>query len=52
LDNANSHVPLADPIHGIFGATPAETMYAFCKGMIEVVTFLILDNVPKKQKAA
>jgi hypothetical protein len=39
LDNAYSHVPLADPICGIFGAMPVETMHAFCKGIIEVVTF-------------
>ncbi len=52
LDNAHNHVPLADPIRGILGAMPAETMHAFCKGVIEVVTFLVLDNVPKNQKAA
>ncbi len=52
LDKAFNHVPLADPIRGIFGATPVETMHAFCKGVIEVVTFLVLDYVPKKQKAA
>ncbi len=48
LDNTYDHVPLADPIRGIFGATPVKTMHAFCKDVIEVVTFLILDNVPKK----
>jgi hypothetical protein len=48
LDNTYNHVvPLADPIRGIFGATPVETMHAFHKGVIEVVTFLVLDNVPK-----
>jgi hypothetical protein len=52
LDNTFNHVPLADPIRGIFGATPVETMHAFRKGVIEVVTFLVLDNIPKKQKAA
>jgi hypothetical protein len=36
LDNTNYHVPLADPIHGIFGATPVETMHAFCKGVSEI----------------
>ena len=41
------HVPLADPIRGIFGATPVETMHAFRKGVIEVVTFLVLNNIPK-----
>ena len=43
-------MPLAGPIRGIFGATPVEIMHTFCKGVIEVVTFLVLDNVPKKQK--
>jgi hypothetical protein len=52
LDNAYNHVPLADPIRGIFGATPVETMHAFRKGVIEVVTFLVLNNIPKRQKAA
>jgi hypothetical protein len=52
LDNTYNHVPLADPIRGIFGATPVETMHAFRKGVIEVVTFLVLNNIPKRQKAA
>jgi len=44
---------LADPaVRGIFGATPVETMHAFCKGMIEMVTFLVLENVPTSKKAA
>ena len=42
---------LADPVHGIFGATPVQTMHAFRKGMIEMETFLVLDNVPASQKA-
>ena len=52
LDNAYNHVPLADPTRGIFGATPVETMHAFLKGVIEVVIFLVLDNVPKRHEAA
>ena len=52
LDNTYNHVPLADPIRGIFGATPVETMHAFRKGVIEVVTFLVLNNIPKRKKAA
>ena len=52
LDKAYNHVPLADPIRGIFGAMPVETMHAFCKGVIEVVTFQVLDNVPKRHNAA
>jgi hypothetical protein len=48
LDNKYNHVPLADPICGILDAMP---VHAFCKGMIEVVTFLVLDTIPKRQKA-
>ena len=43
---------MVDPIRGINGATPIETMRAFRKEMIEMVTFLILDNVPKRKLAA
>jgi hypothetical protein len=46
LQNVFNYVPLADPIRGIFGATPTETLHCFRKGMIEVVTFLVLKNVP------
>jgi hypothetical protein len=35
---------MADPVRGTFDATPVETMHAFWKGLIEVVTFLVLDN--------
>ena len=52
LQNVFDSVPLADPVRGIFGATPVETMHAFRKGMIEVVTFLVLENVPAGAKAA
>ena len=52
LNNAFDHVPLADPVRGIFGATPIETMHAFRKGLIETVTLLVLDNVPDTKKAA
>ena len=45
LDNAFDKVPMADPVRGIFGATPVETMHAFRKGLIEVLTFLVLDNI-------
>ena len=40
VHNAFQDVVLADPVRGIFGATPVETMHAFCKGLIEHVTFL------------
>ena len=52
LHNAFVNVPFADPIRGIFGAMPVETMHVFRKGMIEKVTFLILDNVTKRTKSS
>jgi Plavaka transposase len=51
VDNVFNHMPMADPVRGIFGATPVETMHAFRKGIIEMVTFLVLDNVPPSKKA-
>ena len=51
FNNAFDYVPMADPDRGIYGATPIETMHAFRKGIIEMVTFLILDNVPKSKQA-
>ena len=42
LNNVFDYILLADPIHGIYGATPVETMHAFRKGMIEVVTVWFL----------
>ena len=42
LNNAFRYIPLADPIHGIFGATPVETLHLFRKGLIEKVTFLVI----------
>jgi Plavaka transposase len=52
LDNAFQHVEFGDPTRGIFGATPVETMHGYRKGMIEVVTFMVLENVPTSKKAA
>jgi hypothetical protein len=52
VHNAFQDVVLADPVRGIFGATPVETMHFFRKGLIEHVTFLVLDNVPAYRKAA
>jgi hypothetical protein len=52
LNNVFDYVPIADPVRGIYGATPIETMHTFCKGMIEMVTFFILKNVPKRKLAA
>ena len=52
LNNAFDYVPMADPVCGIFGATPVKMVHAFRKGLIEKVTFLILQNVPAHKKAA
>ncbi len=52
LNNAFDYVPLADPVHGIYGATPAETLHTFRKGLIEKVTLLVLKNVPVSKQAA
>ena len=52
LINVFDSVPLADPQRGIFGVTPTETMHAYRKGMIEVVTLLVLKNIPSPKKAA
>ena len=51
LNNAYHYVPMADPVRGIFGATPVETMHALCKDIIELVTFCVLEHVPARQKA-
>ena len=52
LDNAFQHVEMADPDRGRFGATPVETLYAFCKGLVEMVTHVVIDNVPPSKKVA
>jgi hypothetical protein len=52
LNNAFDYVPLADPVRGIYGATPVETLHAFRKGLIEKVTLLVLKNVPVSKQAA
>ncbi|KAI2507626.1 hypothetical protein MHU86_6813 [Fragilaria crotonensis] len=52
LNNVFDSIPMADPIRGRYGATPVEIMHAFRKGMIKMVTFLILENVPPSKLAA
>jgi len=52
LKNAFNRIVFADPVHGIFGATPVETMHAFRKGVVENVTKLVLSKVPASKKAA
>jgi hypothetical protein len=50
LDNAFQHVTMADPDRGIFGATPVETLHAFRKGLVEMVTHVVIDNVHPSKK--
>ena len=52
VDNAFNHVVIADPVRGIMGATPTEIMHVFRNGMIAIVTYLVLENVPDSKKAA
>ena len=52
LGNAFDKMPMANPVRDIFGATPVKTMHAFWKGLIEVVTFLVLDNIIATDLAA
>ena len=40
LNNVYDFVLMADPVQGIFGATPVETMHVLRKGIIELVTFV------------
>jgi hypothetical protein len=52
VDNAFNHVIIADPVRGIMSATPTEIMHVFRNGMIAIVTYLVLENVPDSKKAA
>ena len=52
LDNAFQHMAMADPDRGIFGATPVETLHAFRKGLVEMVTHIVIDNVPPSKKGS
>ncbi len=52
LNYAFQHVTMADPDRGLFGATPVETLHAFRKGLVEMVTHVVIDNVPPSRKAA
>jgi hypothetical protein len=44
IRNAFNCIVFADPVHGIFGATPVETTHAFRKGVVENVTKLVLSK--------
>jgi hypothetical protein len=52
LQNAFNPIVFADPVRGIFSATPVETVHAFRKGVVENVTKLVLSNVPASKKAS
>ena len=52
LNNAFNYVSFADPDRGIFGANPVETLHAFRKGLVEMVSYVVLENVPVSKKAA
>jgi hypothetical protein len=52
LMNAFNCIVFADPVRGIFGATPVETMHAFGKSVVENVAKLVLSKVPASKKAA
>ena len=52
LDNALVHIQFAYPEHGLFGATPIETMHALRNGVIEKVTKLVLESLTASKKAA
>jgi hypothetical protein len=41
---------MADPDRGIFGATPVETLHAFCKGLVEMFSHFVIDNVPPSKR--
>ena len=43
---------MADPDRGIFGATPVEIRHAFRKGLVEMVTYVVIDNVLPSKNAA
>ena len=51
LNNVFFRIPMADPVFGIMGSTPTETMHAFRKGMIEKVTLLVFEKLTAGQKA-
>ena len=51
VDNVFNSLTLADPVHGIFGATPTEIMHVVRGGVLEKITILVLENVPSGLKA-
>jgi len=51
LDNAFQHVEMADPVLGILSDTPVETLHAFHKDLVEMVTHAVIVNVPPSKKS-
>ena len=49
VDNAFNYVTFADPERNIFGATSVETPHALRNGLVEVVTYVVLENVPAQK---
>ncbi len=47
LENAFNYIVFADPVRGIFGATPVETMHAFRKGAVTriIIGILLVQNM-------
>ena len=41
---------MADPESGMFGATPVETLHAFRKGLVDMVTHVVIDNAPQAKR--
>ena len=54
IDNAFSHIPLSDLIHGIFGVTPAEVLHVFGNGIVWEYLFRAIVNLigPKDSNMA
>ena len=54
IDNAFSHIPLSDLIHGIFGMTPGEVLHVFGSGIVREYMFRAIVNLigPKDSKQA
>jgi hypothetical protein len=46
VDHAFKEMQLGDPTRGIMGVTPVDSMLVLQNGIISVVTFLVLENVP------
>ena len=54
IDNAFSHVPLSDLVHGIFGVVPGEVLHVFGTGIVREYLFRAIVNLigPKDSNMA